>query len=460
MKFHVLTLFPEMIRQGMDTSILKRAMDAGKIELNCVNIRDFTTDKHGSVDDYPYGGGAGMLMQAQPVYDAWKSISSHDTSKTIYVSPKGKTFNQRLAERLAEEEELIFLCGHYEGIDERALEKIGVECVSIGDYVLTGGELPAMVMMDCISRLVPGVLNNQVSAETESFQGDLLEYPQYSRPEVWEDMEVPKVLLGGNHKDILAWQKENAIELTKKCRPDLYNKFQKKTEALKVLGKSKRENACIMDILLTGDGDLIAREGNSFLAFHRGSRYTMLFGDSVEEGLKLLSHVPSETYLLCTNIEGLLPELKSRKQFVVFEECYQVVYTNREKMAVSHKNIRVLTMEDLPYVSEHYGNGEACDYLKQRIIHGAMYGAYVEDKLVGFCGMHKDGSIGMLYVEPEHRLGHIGSSLASFMVNISMERGGLPYAHIYCDNEPSLKMVDSMGLYQSKKVIYWLEKEK
>ena len=196
MNYHVLTLFPEMMEQGLHTSILGRAMDKGLIHLNAVDIRDYTEDKHRKVDDYPYGGGAGMVMQAEPVYRAWEAVKSRmggKSARVIYVTPQGRVFDQSLAEELAREEELILLCGHYEGVDERVLEEIVTDYVSIGDYVLTGGELAAMVMIDAISRLVPGVLSNEVSAEFETFHEHLLEYPQYSRPEVWRQRDYPSV---------------------------------------------------------------------------------------------------------------------------------------------------------------------------------------------------------------------------------------------------------------------------
>ena len=193
MYFHVLTLFPEMIMDGLNTSILGRAMEKGCIRAEAVNIRDYTLDKHQKVDDYTYGGGAGMLMQAQPVYDCVRAvlnrIEQEKKSRVIYVTPQGRVFNQQMAKEFAGEDDLIFLCGHYEGIDERVLEEVVTDYVSIGDYVLTGGELPAMVMIDAIARLVPGVLNNDESAMTDSFGNGLLEYPQYSRPRVWRDNE-------------------------------------------------------------------------------------------------------------------------------------------------------------------------------------------------------------------------------------------------------------------------------
>ena len=230
--FHIMTLFPEMVMQGLHTSILGRAVEKQHISIEAVNIRDYTTDKHGKVDDYTYGGGAGMLMQAQPVYDAWLSIMQRigKKARVIYVTPQGKTFHQEMAQELAGEEELIFLCGHYEGIDERVLEEIVTDYVSIGDYVMTGGELPAMVMVDAVARLVPGVLHNDESATTESFHNDLLEYPQYSRPEVWRDKKVPEILLSGNHAKVDEWRLAQSIERTKRLRPDLYEKWAKRQE--------------------------------------------------------------------------------------------------------------------------------------------------------------------------------------------------------------------------------------
>lgn len=221
--FHVLTLFPEMVMQGLHTSILGRAVGKQYISIEAVNIRDYTTDKHGKVDDYTYGGGAGMLMQAQPVYDAWKAVADRIGKKPrcIYVTPQGGVFCQRKAKELAMEENLILLCGHYEGIDERVLEEIVTDYLSVGDYVLTGGELPAMVMVDAISRMVPGVLSNVESGSSESFEGNLLEHPQYSRPEEWQGKKVPPVLLSGHHKNIEAWRRQQSILRTKERRPDL-----------------------------------------------------------------------------------------------------------------------------------------------------------------------------------------------------------------------------------------------
>ena len=223
MNYHVLTLFPEMIEQGLHTSIIGRAMEKGLLSLDAVNIRDFSTDKHKRVDDYIYGGGAGLLMQAEPVYQAYLSVKEKigKAPRVIYMTPQGQVFHQKLAEELAQEEDLVFLCGHYEGIDERVLEEIVTDNVSIGDYVLTGGELPAMVMIDAISRHVPGVLNNEDSAGEDSFSNQLLEYPQYSRPEVWHDKQVPPVLLSGHHGKVDAWRRKQSLLRTFQRRPEL-----------------------------------------------------------------------------------------------------------------------------------------------------------------------------------------------------------------------------------------------
>ena len=223
MNFHVLTLFPEMIMNGLETSILGRAAAKGIVSFQAVNIRDYTLERHGKVDDYPYGGGAGMVMQAEPIYRAYEALVEKIGKKprVIYMTPQGKTFNQNIAEDLAKEEDLVFLCGHYEGVDERVLEMIATDYLSAGDYVLTGGELPAMMMIDCISRLVPGVLNNNVSAEFETFHDNLLEYPQYTRPEVFMGKKVPDILLSGHHANVEKWRREQSIIRTLKNRPEL-----------------------------------------------------------------------------------------------------------------------------------------------------------------------------------------------------------------------------------------------
>ena len=221
MKFDILTLFPEMF-SSLEQSIIGRAVENEHISINLINIRDFSTDKHKKVDDTPYGGGAGMVMMPDVVYSAYKSLESSD-AKVIYMSPKGKTLNQEKVEELSKENHLIILCGHYEGIDQRVLDKIVDEEISIGDYVLTGGEIPAMVLIDSVSRYVKGVLKED-SIKEETFSNGLLEYPQYTRPEIFQGERVPEVLLSGNHQEIDKWRKEKSLEITKKNRPDLLEK--------------------------------------------------------------------------------------------------------------------------------------------------------------------------------------------------------------------------------------------
>ena len=219
MKFDVLTLFPEMFKT-LDESIIGRAKEKGLIEINLINIRDFSKDKHKKVDDIPYGGGAGMVIRPDVVYDAYSSIENKENAKVIYLSPQGKTLNQNIVKELSKEEHLILLCGHYEGIDQRVLDEIVDEEISIGDYVLTGGELPAMVVVDSVSRYVNGVLNNE-SVKEESFSNKLLEYPQYTRPEEFKGKKVPEVLISGHHENIKKWRDEKSLEITKLKRPDL-----------------------------------------------------------------------------------------------------------------------------------------------------------------------------------------------------------------------------------------------
>lgn len=221
MKFDILTLFPEMF-EGIKQSIIGKAIEKDLIEVNLINIRDFSKDKHKKVDDTPYGGGAGMVMKPDVVYDAYSSIKS-DNSKVIYLSPKGKTLNQEKVKELSKEDHIILLCGHYEGIDQRVLDEIVDEEISIGDYVLTGGEIPAMVLIDSVSRYVDGVITKE-SVEEESFSNGLLEYPQYTRPEVFLNRKVPEVLLSGHHENIKKWREEQSLEITRHNRPDLLKK--------------------------------------------------------------------------------------------------------------------------------------------------------------------------------------------------------------------------------------------
>lgn len=248
MRFDIMTLFPEMVMNGLGTSIIGRAISKGILEIEAWNIRDYAFNKHSSVDDYPYGGGAGMLMQAEPVFQTYQAICEKIRTeegkrpRVVYLSPQGKTFTQSMAEEFAKEEELILLCGHYEGIDERVLEEIVTDYVSAGDYVLTGGELPAMILIDAISRLIPGVLHNNASAEFETFQDSLLEYPHYSRPEVWHEKSVPSILLSGHHANVEKWRREQSVIRTAKWRPDLLEKAELTDKEKKLVEKVLQNN--------------------------------------------------------------------------------------------------------------------------------------------------------------------------------------------------------------------------
>lgn len=392
MRFHVLTLFPQMIEQGLSESITGRALKQNIISLNTVNIRDFAHNKHNKVDDYTYGGGAGMLMQAEPVYQAVRSVVSqinkcnqvhsgdnsekniadenilyentsykntaeeikNHNARLIYVTPQGSVFNQQMAAEFAKCDDLIFLCGHYEGIDERVLEETVTDYVSIGDYVLTGGELPSMVMIDAISRLVPGVLHNDISAETESFHGNLLEYPQYSRPVEWHGKKVPEVLMSGNQKKIDAWRLEKSIERTKERRPDLYAGFKRLDKCREFLMKNKLLhidmieliNRGCAEILFEADGEYLLRDMVSKVCFHTrpdegGSKLIDLAPENVTKSVDKYSsqHIPETVTDQITN--GIVlhqqryVELFKANGFNETVECRQAVYTNKEKLSVS-----------------------------------------------------------------------------------------------------------------------------
>ncbi|WP_411682979.1 tRNA (guanosine(37)-N1)-methyltransferase TrmD [Clostridium thailandense] len=236
-KIDILTLFPEMF-QVFNHSIIGKAREKGIVEINAVNIRDYTKNKHKKVDDYPYGGGAGMVMSAQPIVDCVKAVKQNNRGKVIFLGPRGKTFNQDMAKEFAEENELIFICGHYEGIDERTYKYIDME-ISLGDFVLTGGEMACIPIIDSICRIIPGVLSSSESYTEESFYNGLLEYPQYTRPEYFEDIKVPEILTSGHHENIRKWRRLQSLLITKRRRPDLFNKFELSDEDKKLLRNTK-----------------------------------------------------------------------------------------------------------------------------------------------------------------------------------------------------------------------------
>lgn len=461
MKFHVLTLFPDMVMQGLNTSIIGRAVEGGFISINAVNIRDYTADKHGKVDDYPYGGGAGMLIQVQPVFDAYQAVSEKCRKKprTIYVTPKGRTFTQAMAEEFAKEEELIFLCGHYEGIDQRVLEEIVTDYVSIGDYVLTGGELPAMVMIDAVSRLVPGVLHNDFSARTETFFNDLLEYPQFSRPEVWHDKWVPQVLLSGNHKKIQEWRLEQSIALTKKERPDLYAKYETTQRLIKHLKKDKRKYIHMMELLAGGRATVVYEDGMNILLCDKESGIYMLAVKSAKEaesilGSKQIARLFDREATIIVEDKEVRDILVKNYHMEANPPCLQACYTKREVLPVFHKDIKKLTLLHKEYVEAHWDSEprwmEAC------MEAGQLFGAFVGESPVGFIGRTKEGGMGMLFVEEGYRRRGIGASLEAYMINHLLTEGKTPYCHVYETNTPALKLQEKLGLYLCSEPLWWL----
>ncbi len=469
MKFHVLTLFPEMLEQGLHQSILGRAAQRGQLSFHMVNIRDYTEDKHGKVDDYPYGGGAGMLMQAQPVYDAYRSVASEYESRhegkirTVYVTPQGKTFTQRLARELAGEEELVFLCGHYEGVDERVLEEIVTDYVSLGDYVLTGGELPAMVMIDAIARLIPGVLHNGESAENESFHNNLLEYPQYSRPEIWHGKPVPEVLLSGNHRNIQAWRLEQSLERTRERRPDLYEGYRARQDIIREMSVRKRKNIHLIELLSRDLAQEVCSRERSFLLHVDNTRTYALYAESEREARGLFEQCGDalqEKIRILVYLESVRDFLKERYDLTVGGVCYQACFTRRESLGVRHRDIRPLNIEELDRVAGWY---PVCgrDYLRRRILAGAVFGVYISDcgtRPAGIIGLHEDGSMGMLYVDELYRRQGLASSLESWLINRHLRRYEIPYCRVGEGNAAAIRIQEKLGLCLCEEPMWWLEK--
>ena len=502
MRFHILTLFPEMVMQGLMTSITGRAVKQNKIAIEATNIRDYTLDKHAKVDDYPYGGGAGMLMQAQPVYDAYRSVADRlpDGAKkrVIYVTPQGTPFTQQMAQDFAGSDDLILLCGHYEGIDERVLEEIVTDYVSIGDYVLTGGELASMVIVDAVARLVPEVLNNDQSAETESFHGNLLEYPQYSRPEVWHDKKVPQVLLSGNQKKINEWRLEQSVIRTQERRPDLYAKYEELQECKKCMMRQKLLHIDMIELINRGrarivyhDADeILLRDMISGIYFHtRMAEVPRIeepsnvqacdLGEDVNRPdelqnwdtaeWKLLQEISKDERIECIAIHQreMVPFMEKYFHLKTDMECIQGAYTRKEKLPVrglygpdgrgeNGFSIRTLTEEFIPFVAEHYSEIGSPEYVTERILHGAVYGAFYEEKIVGFIADHEEGSIGMLYVLPEYRKRHVAMALETYCMNLAIERSEIPYGQIVLGNKPSISLQEKMGICFAKGTIVWM----
>ncbi len=342
MVFHVLTLFPEMIENAASYSILGKALSRGHLSLDVVNIRDYTDDPHRKVDDEPYGGGAGMLMQAQPVYDAFRAVEARipegHRKQVYYLSPKAHPMTQTDVKRMAAADDLVLVCGHYEGIDERVLEEISAQPLSIGDYILTGGELAALVVMDATSRFLDGVLHNAVSAETETFSGHLLEYPQYTRPPVWKDREVPQVLLSGHAENIRQWRREESIRLTRAYRPDLYEKFTAEDAFRTRLWKDRKNGALFYNALETASPRFCVLTGTDDALYDINSHqvWCRVRKDAEEEDLRALfkdlfetEGLTCETAHVMTAKPEQMKALLSEYPQVSYRACSMAVYTPR-----------------------------------------------------------------------------------------------------------------------------------
>lgn len=502
MRFHILTLFPEMVMNGLLTSITGRAVKQNKIAIEATNIRDYTLDKHAKVDDYPYGGGAGMLMQAQPVYDAYQSIADKipegAKKRVVYVTPQGTPFTQQMAKEFAKSDDLILLCGHYEGIDERVLEEIVTDYVSIGDYVLTGGELASMVIVDAVARMVPDVLNNDQSAETESFHGNLLEYPQYSRPEVWHDKKVPQVLLSGNQKKINEWRLEQSVIRTQERRPDLYAKYEELQECKKCMMRQKLLHIDMIELINRGRARIVYHDADEILLrdmisgnyFHtRMAEVPRIkepsnvqacdLGEDANRPVELQNWDTAEWKLpqeiskgeriecIAIHQREMVPFMEKYFHLKTDMECIQGAYTRKEKLPVrglygpdgrgeNGFSIRTLTEEFIPFVAEHYSEIGSPEYVTERILHGAVYGAFYEEKIVGFIADHEEGSIGMLYVLPEYRKRHIAMALETYCMNLAVERGEIPYGQVVLGNEASIRLQEKMGICFAKGTVVWM----
>ncbi len=507
MVFHVLTLFPELIAGAFHTSITGRAAKKGQLCLHTVNIRDYADNKHQKVDDYPYGGGAGMVMQAEPVYRAYESVQKEQkkASRVIYVTPQGRVFDQKLALELSREEELVFLCGHYEGIDERVLEEIVTDYVSIGDYVLTGGELPALVMMDAVSRLVPGVLNNETSAEFESFHGNLLEYPQYSRPEVWHGKMVPGELLLGDHRKISAWRLERAQERTRKRRPDLFALYERRLHCEKELLRQKLLHMDMLENLRTDRGGLFIWEGENVILLDALRGIAYVTAKDEEKGVQMLERL-AERKNGDGRGRGRLGMVVLHQEFLAETAwkylgtfslctCLQYVYTLKNPVSLrrraegvgvcrldnSHREMLRLFVEDslcdreeIPEalkICEAGENPKAWEDLETegfctpRGIHesvwgklplseyletGRIYGAFLEEALVGILKINKARALDFLYIKRKWRQRGIAKALEAAWINECISQGRTPFLWVEEGREAFLQLQESLGLYPAK----------
>ena len=384
-----------------------------------------------------------------------------------------------MAKELAKEEDLVLLCGHYEGIDERVLEEIVTDYMSIGDYVLTGGELPAMVMVDSISRMVPGVLTNEESGSTESFEGNLLEYPQYSRPEVWMGKSVPEVLLSGNAKNIRAWRKEAAVARTKERRPDMYAKYEALDKCREVLMKQKLHHMDMIELINRGQAELVYADGATVCLCDTVSGiYFHTTNDDAKGRIGMekikeyaISHGGIET-LACMALhqEAMCEIAQELFEVSPFITCKIAVHTKKEKLPItglystngkSVEGMPVIRRIGVEYAEEaaaFYDGPDGADYIREHLEEFGLYGAFLDEKLVGYIGRHPEGSIGLLQVAPEYRRRNIAKALETYMINLSLEVGHIPFTVVVVGNEKSVALQEVLGLCFAKNLIYWMEK--
>ena len=420
-EFHILTLFPKWRRAGQP--YFRPGTAEKDLIYRCAGISGIT-HRMGTEKWMIIPMAVRMLMQAQPVYDAYRVVAGDRKVRCVYLTPQGAPFTQKKAGRDCPGKRNWLLCGHYEGIDERVLEEVVTDYISIGDYVLTGGELAAMVVVDAVARLVPGVLNNDESAETESFHNDLLEYPQYSRPEEWHGKKVPEVLLSGNHKKINAWRLEQSERRTEERRPDLYAKYQEKQKVIKKLSAKKRIFIHMMETLSRGLGEVLYAEGKNVLIYLPEIGNAMLNAEDEEHLEKMLPLIPKAVsgHSIVTVTDRWNERVSEILGYHGSMLCSQACYTRGEPLPVRHKDIRQLTVEEVPYVAEHYHLGDEI-YVRERITAGDVFGIYIEGKLCGFIGCHNDGSMGMLYVEDAYRRQGLAASLEGYLINKQREQG-------------------------------------